>query len=142
MMDRPSTFEIELAMTCEDWRPALVLARDLGLWLGCCGEEQQGALNFLLTEPITTVKAATAAVIDRFEAPTPQMVAQQLFCPEGAASASKPYPWANPGNACQGAGKKRQFKAKPTTSSAKGNSSSTTTKTWRKRVVRKRWGSK
>ena len=75
--DRPTTAQLEAAMTRPDLRSALTMAREADLWV--CNTSQVTALLFLVQQPIHLVLAAVRSVVDRFDAPTPNVVAQQMF---------------------------------------------------------------
>lgn len=72
----------------QDMRPGTHLARRIGLWF--TSEEQFEALRVLANLPEHEVRQAASAVVERFDAPTPTVVAKQVF---GVASAAGSYPW-------------------------------------------------
>jgi hypothetical protein len=110
--DRSSAVELRAAMTTPDLRPAMNLVRDLNLWFNQV--TQLEALRVLASQPLDEVKQAVAAVLARFEPPTPQVVAQQLFGVPPIAA--KPYPWA--------------------THNVSSGRTHTTPKTWRRKSTR------
>lgn len=74
-----------------DMRPGVHLAGMLGLWFN--RDDQCEALRVLGTLSEDEVRQALHQVIDRFDAPTPVVVAQQIF---GVAPFVRSYPWATP----------------------------------------------
>lgn len=86
--DRPEWDEVAMYLT-DDLRPALALAREMGLWL--TSASQIDSLVHLANQPAAQVRAAVAAVVDRIDALTPEVVALQLA---GALRAEAPVDWA------------------------------------------------
>lgn len=86
---RPSAADLQANMSSADLRPALALVQSLGLWF--VQARQIEALRVLSEEPLARVRSAVEAVIARFDAPTPNAVAQQLFGVQQPVE--RPYPW-------------------------------------------------
>jgi hypothetical protein len=86
---RPTRDQLTSSMTSTDLRPATELACCLGIWL--TKSSQLSALQFLTTQPMLSVQKSINAVIDRVDAPTPEIIAQQLF---GALPKEGPVCWA------------------------------------------------
>jgi hypothetical protein len=117
--DRPEWDELAMYMTA-DLRPALALVRQAGIWLTSSGQVE--SLANLATQPFEQVAAAVQAVIDRADAPTPAVIAQQM-----SGVSEKPVDWANIAMACSPTRVGRYGKKKRS-GSYRGKSSGTTSR--------------
>ena len=87
---RPTTVELEGMMSTPDFRPAMYMAMDLGVWFS--NVEQMDDMRALDEWPVEILQEAVADVIKRFEAPTAYMVIMQ--CMGEAPAPERPYTWA------------------------------------------------
>jgi hypothetical protein len=127
---RPSEVELCRWMQASggDLRPAFELADELGLWVA--GAEQLTGLRFLVAESRAEVTRARDILRERFDAPTPNAVAQiVLGVPLPRESA---YPWAvanvapvySPGASLLGSPKKSSSKSKKSSGAKSSKKSS------------------
>ncbi len=73
---RPTAAALAAMMTSSDMRPALDLARVTGMWI--CRPGDVDVLSLLALQPLADVQRAVQEVIDRFDVPTPSVVAGQM----------------------------------------------------------------
>ncbi len=73
---RPTAAALSAMMTHSDMRPALELARLTGMWI--CRPADVEVLSLLALQPLAEVQRAVQEVIDRFDVPTPSVVAGQM----------------------------------------------------------------
>lgn len=87
--DRPSHADLMSAMNRPDLRPATSLYYSLGMWFTKSSQIQ--TLEFLATQPFEQVSKAVQQVIERVDALSPEIIAQQIF---GALASEKAICWA------------------------------------------------
>lgn len=76
-LDRPLWSDVQATMTGPDRRKALHLVRETGMWFTCVS--QLWALDVLSELDVFDVNAAVQCVLERVDAPTPDVVSQQMF---------------------------------------------------------------
>lgn len=123
---RPTSAQLQEMMAGPDMRPALSVAVSAGVWLS--GMVNIQALTFLANQPLGDVVNAAQAALDRFDAPTPTVVAQQML---GLFAQAQPaYPWMSDSNCSnsttQGG---RGYRATRGTSGTAGKATASTAKT-------------
>jgi hypothetical protein len=87
--DRPLWTDVQASMTGPDRRNAMRLVQDAGLWF--TSSAQLWALDMLGEQDEADVCQAVLAVIERLDAPTPDVVSQEMF---GAFEGEAPVNWA------------------------------------------------
>jgi hypothetical protein len=128
---RPTTSQVESAMTSPDLRPGLALAREAGLWFA--DADQVESLRFLLTQSLQTVIDARRGVESRFDAPTPKVVAQGVFgvfagLADAAAFDGQRLVFKKSGRSKASTAKRPTVSAKPRKAASSTSTRSTTTK--------------
>lgn len=134
---RPTSRELEAMMVGPDMRPAFSVACPAGVWLS--GMVNTQALMFLANQPLGDVVAAVQSAIDRFDVPTPTVVAQQIL---GLFSEAKPVndPWS--GNVACPALSISRARAAKTGRSKKGGEAGGRTRKFSSDAARKKYWAK